>query len=334
MDSRQASRMAVVVIAAVTIAFPSAAAGNRHPHSPAVTELATFAPGCSGTCGSGSTIGPDGALYVTDGKAGKVKRVDTRSGAVTTFAAGLPLINTPPDIGGAIDVAFVGHTAYVLVANVGPFFGEPNEIAGIYRVRRNGSAVPVADIGAWATANPPVGVEFVLPGGVQYAMEPYLGGFAVTDGHHDRVLYVRHDGRVRELLGVGTLVVPTGLAAAGPALFVGQAGAVPHPPEDGKVVAITPWSRPVQIASGAPLVVDVEFGPDHRLYALAQGIWKPPGDAGSPASPNTGSLTRVDRHGRLTPVSGPLDRPTSVAFSRRSAFVVTLTGKVMRIDRF
>jgi sugar lactone lactonase YvrE len=335
MGSRQASRMGVVIIAAVTIALPSAAAGKRHPHPPAVTELATFAaPGCTGTCGSGSTIGPDGALYVTDGKTGRVLRVDTRSGAITTFAAGLPLINTPPGIGGAIDVAFVGRTAYVLVANVGPFFGEPDEVAGIYRVRRNGSAVPVADIGAWSEANPP-NTEFVLPGGVQYAMEPYLGGFAVTDGHHNRVVYVRHDGRVRELLAFGN-IVPTGLAAAGPILFMGQAGAVPHLPEDGKVVAITPWSHAaVEIASGAPLVVDVEFGPDHRLYALAQGIWDLPPlpeNAGAPASANTGSLTRVDRHGRLTPVAGPLDRPTSVAFSRRSAFVVTLTGKILRID--
>ena len=150
-----ASRMAVLLIAAVTIALPSAAAGKQHPDAPAVTELATFAaPGCTGTCGSGSTIGPDGALYVTDGKAGRVLRVDTHSGAVTTFAAADPLMNTPPGIGGAIDVAFVGHTAYVLVANVGPFFGELDEVAGIYRVRRNGSAVPVADIGAWAEGQP------------------------------------------------------------------------------------------------------------------------------------------------------------------------------------
>lgn len=332
MGSRRASMMAMVVVAAVLIALPSAAAANRGPR---VTELVTFAaPGCTGTCGSGSTIGPDGALYVTDGKAGRVLRVDTRSGAVTTFVAGLPLLNTPPGIGGAIDVAFVGHTAYVLVANVGPFFGEPDEVAGIYRVRRNGSAVPVADIGAWAEANPP-DTEFVLPGGVQYAMEPFRGGFAVTDGHHDRVLYVRRDGQVRELLAVRN-AVPTGLAAAGRTLFVGQAGPVPHLPEDGKVVAITPRSdAPVEIASGAPLVVDVEFGPDCRLYALSQGIWTLPPDpanAGAPASPDTGSLTRVDRHGRLTPVVGGLDRPTSVAFSRRSAFVVTLTGKVLRID--
>jgi hypothetical protein len=117
---------------------------------------------------------------------------------------------------------------------------------------------------------------------------------------------------------------------------MGEAGPVPHRPEDGKVVAIKPRAdAAVEIASGAPLVVDVEFGPKHRLYALSQGIWDLPplpSNAGKPASPNTGSLTRVNRHGRLTPVAGPLDRPTSVAFSRRSAFVVTLTGKVLKID--
>ena len=337
MGTRLASKLAMVVIAAVMIALPSAAAGMRHPHALVVSELVTFAaPGCTGTCGSGSTIGPDGALYVTDGKTGRVLRVDTSSGAVSTFAAGLPLMNTPPGIGGAIDVAFVGHTAYVLVANVGSFFGEPNEIAGIYRVRRDGSAVPIADIGAWATANPP-DTDFVLPGGVQYAMEPFRGGFAVSDGHHNRVLFVRRNGHVGELLVVGN-VVPTGLAAAGPALFMGLAGPVPHRPEDGKVVVITPWSHaPVEIASGAPLIVDVELGPDHRLYALSQGIWDLPplpSNAGAPASANTGSLTVIDEHGRLAPVTGPLDRPTSVAFSRTSAFVVTLTGKVLKIDGF
>jgi sugar lactone lactonase YvrE len=274
-------------------------------------------------------------LYVTDGKGGRVLRVDTRSGAVTTFVAGLPLLNTPPGIGGAIDVAFVGHTPYVLVANVGPFFGEPAEIAGIYRVRPNGTAVPVADIGKWSTDNPP-NTDFVLPGGVQYAMEPFRGGFAVTDGHHNRVLYVRPNGQVRELLAFDN-IVPTGLAAAGGhRLFMGEAGPVPHLPEEGKVVDITPSLHcPVEIASGAPLVVDVEFGPDGRLYALSQGIWDLPplpGNAGAPASADTGSLTRVDRHRRLTPVAGPLDRPTSVAFDNRSAFVVTLTGKVLKVD--
>jgi hypothetical protein len=130
-------------------------------------------------------------------------------------------------------------------------------------------------------------------------------------------------------------VVPTGLAAWGRTLFVGLAGAVPHPPEEGKVLALAPRSAPVEIASGAPLVVDVELGFDCRLYALAQGIWdwpNVPTNAGKPASPDSGSLSRVNRHGGLTPVVAPLDRPTSVALSRRNAYVVTLTGKVLKIS--
>ena len=41
--------------------------------------------------GSGSTVGPDGALYVTEGAAGRVSRVDPQTGDITTFASGLPM---------------------------------------------------------------------------------------------------------------------------------------------------------------------------------------------------------------------------------------------------
>ena len=79
---------------------------------------------------TGSTIGPDWALYVTDGSAGSVLRIDRRSGRVTTYATGLPTKAFATDIGGPVDVVFVGRTAYVLVTLVsgaidgGPF-GEP-----------------------------------------------------------------------------------------------------------------------------------------------------------------------------------------------------------------
>src|SRR5512144_3210910 len=133
MDSRRALLM-VAVVALVAVGAPSAASAKRHPQTPTVRELATFAAsGCVGGCGSGSTVGPDGALYVTDGKAGRVLRVDRDTGAITTFATGLPPSIAAVGIGGAMDVAFIGRTAYVLVTLVGPFFGQSDVVDGIYR---------------------------------------------------------------------------------------------------------------------------------------------------------------------------------------------------------
>ena len=51
---------------------------------------------------------------------------------------------------------------------------------------------------------------------------------------------------------------------------------MPHLPQDGKVVSFTTRSHTArEIASGAPLLVDVEYGPHHRLYALSQGHFHP-----------------------------------------------------------
>ena len=64
--------------------------------------------------GLGSTIGPGGALYVTEAHAGRISRVDPQSGTVTTFASGLPKRMPGFPFGGVIDVAFIGKTAYAL----------------------------------------------------------------------------------------------------------------------------------------------------------------------------------------------------------------------------
>jgi len=49
----------------------------------ATAEATLFVSGLEG--GSGSTIGPGGALFVTESAAGRVSRVDPYTGAVTTF---------------------------------------------------------------------------------------------------------------------------------------------------------------------------------------------------------------------------------------------------------
>ena len=111
-----------------------------------------------------------------------------------------------------------------------------------------------------------------------------------------------------------------------------EAGPVPHLPENGKVVKFGPRSTTAtEVASGAPLLVDVEFGRGHRLYALSQGHFTPGNPEGSPADPNTGALLQVNGDGTMTPIAAGLDRPTSLEFIRNTAYVVTLGGDVLKI---
>jgi hypothetical protein len=322
----------LAVTAGVALGVCPTASAKRPSTGPVVHELATFAaPGCVGGCGSGSTVGPDRALYVTDGKTGRVLRVDPTTGAVTTFASGLPVAVAP--IGGAMDVAFVGHTAYVLVTLVGPFFGQSDVVDGIYRIEKNGTSTPIADIGTWSIQHPPA-PAFFIASGVQYALQTFRDGFVVTDGHHNRVLRVSRSGVVSQMIAFGD-IVPTGLDVSGNRVYVAEAGPIPHLPETGKVVVVTPRSPTArEVASGARLIVDVELGRGHQLYGLSQGLWDLPPlpeNAGAPASPNTGSLM-LEKHGSFTSVVDGLDRPTSLELIGNTAFVVTLTGKVIRID--
>lgn len=276
--------------------------------------------------GSGSTVGPDGALYVTEGATGSVLRVDPDTGAITTFATGLP--PSLVGIGGAIDVAFRNHTAYVLVTLVGSDVGGSSK-DGIYRVDGPNQFTVIADLGLWSEQNPPQ-TPFDLSMGVQYAIEPYRNGFLVTDGHHNRVLFVTVGGEISELATFGN-IVPTGLARMGSNVFMAEAGPVPHLPEDGKVVLLHADAPATEIASGASLLVDVEFGAGGTLYALSQGDYGG-GPAGSPALPDTGSLVKVNLDGSFTEVVGGLDRPTSLEFIGHRAYVVTLDGEIWTID--
>jgi hypothetical protein len=315
--SRVVSALATVALTAAmmfaTLAAPAAAASK--------TRLVS---GLAG--GSGSTVGPDGALYVTEGLAGRVSRVDPRTGAVTTFASGLP--PSIVGIGGAIDLAFKGGIAYVLVTLVGPDVGG-SDVVGVYRVDDPTHFTVIADIGAFALAHPPT-TPFDVPTGVQYAIQSVGDAFLVTDGHHNRVYRVTLGGRVTQRIVLDN-IVPTGLEVHDGNRYVAQAGPVPHLPEDGRLVRFRAGSKTVtEVARGGRLLVDVEFGAGH-LFVLSQGFFTPGQPEGSPADPNTGKLLRVDGGG-FTDVMSQLDRPTSLDFIKGKAYVVTLGGEIWKIN--
>jgi hypothetical protein len=326
-----ASVLAAAVAGLFAVAMITPSAATAAPRSPAPTQLLTGLEG-----GSGSTVGPGGDLYVTESAAGRISRVDPRTGDTTTFASGLP--KSIIGIGGTTDVAFIDGTAYALVTVVGPDVGG-SDVVGIYRVDGPDSFTVVADIGAFASSNPP-GFPVDLPTGVEYALQTYRGGFLVTDGHHNRVYRVTLDGDVTEMIAFGN-IVPTGLAVSGKTIYMAEAGPVPHEPEDGKVVSFGPKSSAAkQVASGARLLVDVEFGRRadlgrrRDLFALSQGAFGG-GPPASPALANTGSLVKVKGNGTFRVVADGLDRPTSVEFIKnrghRRAYVVTLTGEIWKV---
>jgi len=318
-----ARRLLVLFAALVAVSVPSAVIAAPHAGNPTVSRLVTGLQG-----GLGSTVGPDGALYVTEPAAGRITRVDPQTGATTTYVDGLP--KPVIGLGGATDIAFLGHTAYVLVTLVGPDVGG-SAIDGIYRVDGPHTFTVVANIGQFAIAHPPA-TPFEVPSGLQFALQPYRGGFLVTDGHHNRVYRVTLDGTVTQLIAFGN-IVPTGLAVRGRTIYMAEAGPVPHLPENGKVVSFgpKPTTAVTQVASGSPLLVDVAFGRGRTLYALSQGVGSG-GPPGSPALPDTGALVKVNADGTFTPVTTGLDRPTSLEFIGTTAYVVTLGGDIWKVD--
>ena len=320
-----ASVRKMLLLAAVLIVPITAPAASASPAcgEPTAAVLVTGLEGASG-----STIGPDGALYVTEGAAGRISRVDPETGEITTFASGLPTAIV--GIGGAIDVAFIGSTAYVLVTLVSSDVGG-TDVVGIYRVDGPNSFTVVADLGEFSLQNPP-STPFDVPTGVQYALETYRGGFLVTDGHHNRVLQVTRAGAISELIAFDN-IVPTGMAVRGNTVYMAQAGPVPHLAQDGRIVSFGAKSSGVtEVASGARLLVDVEFGRGRLLYALSQGDFPVGEPAGAPAMPNTGSLVEVNADGTFTVVIDDLNQPTSLEFIGNTAYVVTLTGEIWKID--
>jgi len=319
----------VLMLTAAVIAMitPSAASASSPCQGPTATRLVTGLEGAMG-----STIGPDGALYVTEGAAGRISRVDPQTGEKTTFATGLPTAIPAIGIGGAIDVAFIDNIAYVLVTLVSDPLFPSSDVDGIYRVDGPDSFTVVADIGQFNLDNPPtIPFPYFIRTGLQYALQTYRGGFLVTDAHLNRVLRVALDGEISVFIAFDN-IVPTGLEVRGNTVYMDEAGADPHVPQDGKVVSFGPRSpTATEVASGNPFLLDVEFDGGGRLYALSHGTVDPLRDP-SNAQPNTGALVKVNEDGTFTVITDGLDRPTSLEFIGNTAYFVTLTGQIWKID--
>jgi hypothetical protein len=334
--------IALLAALAVTLAVPGPAAGASEKPAHAAPKVTVLNGNALSGLGSGSTIGPDGALYVTNGTDGTLVRIDPRSGAATVVGRGLP--TRVIDIGGPMDVSFLGDRAYVLVTTVSADVGGPaRNVTGIYRMRDDGTFAVFADLGRWSSKHPPKDPDWFVPSGVQYSMDVWRRGFVVTDAHLGRVIRVDHRGRISELVAFPTTnAVPLGLEVADGRVYVSLAGPIPHVPanshiglvrRDGTVKEVAGWGA--DYTGNRGLLLDVEQGRRDRFYGLLQGYWNlepTPENEGFPAAPRTGEIVVARPDGTFRTVVSRLDRPTSLELVGHSAFVVTVTGKVLRID--
>ena len=252
-------------------------------------------------------------------------------GETTLFASGLPSGSTCCRFGGVMDV---GSSDQLPFAGSSASSDRPFQRGRRARRTRSGST-------GWtgfrldghrghrftrACDNPPTGFPFVVPTGVQYALETYRGGFLVTDKHHNRIR-VSLDGEVTQLIG-----------------FPGMSSRPVWPPPGTTIyLAGLVWSGMSRSTADRVLrarVVDHDrrggggstrrgrgIGRGRTLFALSQGLFPCGGDPSvrrTPASHDTGALIRANGTGGFTTIADELDQPSSLEIIRNSAYVVTL----------
>jgi hypothetical protein len=287
----------------------------------------------------GMVVGPDGLIYVAEagtggdtefvtedgatvmnGFTGRISAIDPATGARTTIADGLPSQGTEMgDTIGPADVAFIGNQLYYVQTHGGEYYGFPDNPTGIYSVADNGDIELVVDIGQFNIDNPVQAIidgtqADVEVGGNPYSMIVRSGTFYVSDGNHNRLIEATPDGDVSEVVEFPNHPVSTGIAQteSGP-FYVGYLGQGPFLPEAGKVVSVAPLGGNItELASGVPMITDVEVGAANQLYALsfADGF-----------APFTGSIQRVNSDGTMTALVTGLTFATDMIFIGDTLYV-------------
>ena len=360
--TRWAAALAAITLVAVAAAWSTSSRGGEAQELPQPSAGALLTDGLIQP--KNMKIGPDGLLYIAEsgsggdtivnvpgvgetgvGSTGRVSSIDPDTGARTTLLDALPSSLGPvEDAVGPADVAFIGDQLYYLQTHGGEEWGFPDTPTGIYEIN-NGVATLVADIGAFNAANPTQAITDgtqpdVEPGGNPYSMIVRDGVFYVVDGNHNRLIRATVDGDVSEVVEFPGHPVSTGIAQGETGPFtIAYLGPGPFLPEAGKVVTVGAGGGAItEIASGASMLTDVEFGPGGQLYALQ---FNDTVEAGEQVfAPGTGKIMTVNGDGTLSPLVVGLTFTTGMYFDGDTAFVVndglnaTGTGQVWRIDNF
>ena len=223
----QRNLLVVAVAALIAMVVPLVASAARPAAQPGDPELlATLA----GGAGSGSTVGPGGALYVTQPATGEIWRIDPKSGAGEAVRQ---------RSAAAVQPASVRRRDGRRVHRLDRICPRRRRRSRSFRLTCSPVTRKPSVSTAWTglRARPSSRTSARLPATIRRhrtsrsscrpafstRSETYRGGFLVTDGHHNRVLRVSRDGTITELIAFGDLV-PTGLDVSGNRIYLAEAG--------------------------------------------------------------------------------------------------------------
>jgi hypothetical protein len=324
----------------------------------------------------GLAFGPDGAIYVVEagrggtstlclpnpggapgqrchGPTGAVTRV-TSPGVHGRVLTGLPSLAGPTgaEATGPHDIDFGFDRAFITVGSGGdpallaPFKAAGINLASLLMISYTGVITPVADFGAYETANNPAGGPIDSNA---YGLDILANRAVIADAGGNSLLQIDPSLTIstlatfanRDAIGPGGITVSMepvpNSVVEGPdgALYVGELTGFPFPTTGARVYRVPAnGGTPTIVAEGFTNIIDVAIGPDSAAYVLEHDVNSllVPGDIGR--------LTKIGPFGLRTELAaGLLVSPGKVLIGPDNAVYVTVNsktagnGQVLRITQ-
>lgn len=246
----------------------------------------------SATGGRISKVGPDGVRHtVTD-------KLPTTKSAFN-------------DIIGPSDIAFIGHSLYVLLY-AGCGHGVPSVPNSIAKVNNDGSITVLADLGAWRlenhVANPPT--EDFDPEGTFHNMITVGNAFYVLDANHGDFVKVTLDGTIKSLVDVSDKeghIVPTVLEYAHGDFFIGNLGLFPIVDGSSNIYRVTDDGNMQVVIDDLTSILGLVIDKKGRTYVLETTV------GNDFPTPGTGRIVRIDPNGDREVIASGFSNPIGMA---------------------